>query len=72
MAQWTMADLAHMTEKAIIMDTMDDNEYCEHCTVAPVQTGDRYCADCLDSMIADMAATWQEDISCSEGLYGTV
>lgn len=66
MTTWTIADLANLTEKCI---EINEREYCEHCSVVPIADNDKYCIDCLQEMLDDLAMRYNEQFLMANGWY---
>lgn len=50
-------------------DENEVKEYCDHCGVIEIPFGDKYCGECLNTIIDDMAIRYQEGLSVEKGLY---
>lgn len=50
-------------------DSIDNQEYCEHCLVVPVDVNDKYCVDCAQDITDYLAQQYVEQVSVDKGWY---
>jgi hypothetical protein len=43
--------------------------YCDNCTVTPINPGDKYCDECLDSIVENMAVEFDQQYQVEQGWY---
>jgi hypothetical protein len=59
-----------MTTTLSFIDTdIDTIEYCEHCTVIAVHSGDKYCTQCAQEVCDALYEEYSEQLSLNNGWY---
>lgn len=76
MTSWTQEDIAQLTEKALHLALLTP-DYCDHCTVAAILPGEKYCRHCANIIAQQiyaayydaLAQEYMEALNTEKGLY---
>jgi hypothetical protein len=53
----------------LIETYIETSEYCEHCTVITVNSGDKYCLQCAQEVCDALYAEYSEQLLIDNGWY---